>query len=262
VSHFLAAKIGVSDRAPGLRLTGRRGAEPPAWLATPLGCPQRVRARALRHRRHGWWRRRRPGGLGVAPGRWNAGDPWAWRLGKVLEVLGALAGTSGPQGRGPAGGGPGRHGLLDEGAARRPIAAVAPARLQQERPPRLGLAHHLPPALMQGGPGGSPRAPGARHDLCVRGLVAVGASGARATGRGERRQGGNAAPTLGGTHGQQAVECGHPRGRERIPGTSQSLVREWSRGHTGRKESRRRRMVAAAGDERARRSPRSRGCGR
>src|SRR5262245_9945339 len=71
------------DRASGLRLTGLRGDEEPALLDTPIGGPQRVIAIALRQRLHGLRSSLGQGGLGVAQGRWDTGDPFDLSLGQL-----------------------------------------------------------------------------------------------------------------------------------------------------------------------------------
>jgi hypothetical protein len=243
---------GLSARAAGRRLPGRSGDEEPAWLDTPIGGPQRVLALALRQRRHGLWSSLGQGGLGVAPGGGDAGEPFALRLGKGLAVRVALAGPIGHPVGGPVGGGPWRAGLLDALAALQASAAGATARLQQDRHPRLGLAHPRQHAWMQGGPVVATSAPGARHDLCGGGLGAVVASVDLEAGGVEMRKGGNEPQTRGGPSCTQAGEFGPPILVEPISGTSPSLVIELGRGNTGRNESRRRLMVAAAGDAIAR----------
>jgi len=167
------------DRTSGQRLPGLSG--------------DQELARALRQRLHGVGRSLGQGGVSVAQRRWDAGEPCALGLGALLEVLGAREGTIGHEGGGAVGGGQGRHGLLADLTALRPIAAGATARRQQPRHPRWGLAKQLEHDGVQSRALSPTLASGAVYALFVRRLGTVGAAVDMQAGRSEMHPDGSPA---------------------------------------------------------------------
>src|SRR5258705_2466750 len=107
-------------------------------------------------------------GTGLSPPLWrgtecgqDAGDPFAGGLCERLEIVGAVEGPLSHAGGPAVGRRPLRPVRLEPRAALVRLAALAPARVPQERHACLVLDEHLPHAVVQVGPLTPPGAPGA-----------------------------------------------------------------------------------------------------
>ena len=167
--------------------------------------------------------------FGLRHSRRDTGDPLHLGLGKLLEVVGAIESTVGYQRGRALGGLEGRKVVPDDLAALTGITALATERLHQDREPSLVLHNQLQHHLVQVGPMSPTLAVGDVHDLVGgRGRAGIPAIDMDA-GTIEMRAGRGQAQAFGGRSDNEAVECGHAIGVERIQGPSERVIVELAR---------------------------------
>jgi hypothetical protein len=194
----------------GLRLALFRGDQAPAWRHLAGARAHDRLAIACSPRGHG--RRLCLGQalLGLAPGRRDPGEPLAAGLGQLVQVLGALQGTSSHQIHGAGGGLERRHVVADDLAERLALVPMATQGGHPHGDTGLGLHDQRPHPLVEVGAMVPTLALGDGHALCVRSLSAVLPAINMDTRRLARAARGRQPQTLGRRGGKEAAEGRQP----------------------------------------------------
>jgi hypothetical protein len=249
--HLLGTRLAprLVHGGRGGSLTGRGGEEDPALLHAAVARGHLGIARARLVGGQGLRLGVGQGGVGGAPGCRPPGTPLARRRGELGAVGRALAGPVSPPGGDARRGGPGLEGGPAPRAARGGSPAVAPARWPPEGEPGLRLHKALPPDWAEVRTLSAPKALQDVYHLGRGRLLAAGAPRDMPARRGEGRLSGPQAQPLGGPHRPAAGECGHSRGLEGLPGTTERLIVERCGSNAGRQESGGGLLREAPGDE-------------
>ena len=167
--------------------------------------------------------------LGFAQGRWDAGDPFRTRLSELLEIFGTVEGTVGDQESGAIGDLQLRDMVSDELAEVLRITAIATERLHQHRNTGLVFNNQVEHHLVEVRSLIPTIAAGDVNDVLIGLLITVVAAidmKARAI---EVGKAGRQSQALGRSRGNEAVECRHPIGVERIQSTAERVIIEMAR---------------------------------